>query len=222
MNLHQILSTVPKEWHSVAAHYVKVLSNAGVPFEKIDGLVQWGCSYQGPGDEEALLSSFQRKASSLGLESHVTSLAADMGLDAREQINSGKWQPEPVQPDENSRLLQDIRAFRQQWPDAFAQDREMQAAELRLIDIQLGNTPAPAVEAKPEPGKFAVPRGSRMDEIRQIMRDDPDRYNSDRALQNEQLSLIEAQLASRSAEVSNGSTPATPAPAVPGNTGESN
>jgi len=39
MNLHAILKTVPKEWHAVAAHYVKVFDTAGVPADKIDHLI---------------------------------------------------------------------------------------------------------------------------------------------------------------------------------------
>uniref|UniRef100_UPI0028E779E0 hypothetical protein n=1 Tax=Bradyrhizobium cosmicum TaxID=1404864 RepID=UPI0028E779E0 len=84
---------------------------------------------------------------------------------------------------------------------------------------ELGNAPAPVAAAKPEYGQFEVQRGSRMDEIRQIMRDDPDRYNSDKALQAEQLSLIEAQIASRPAAPA---ITSQPAPAASGNTGESN
>ncbi|WOH70653.1 hypothetical protein RX330_20360 [Bradyrhizobium sp. NDS-1] len=211
MNLHQILKTVPKEWHSVATHYVKGLQRAGVPADKLDSLVQWGVAYQGPGDEEALLSSFRAQASRLGLESHVTSLAADWGLEAREEINSGKWQPEPAPPSDNASLLADIRAYRQQWPDEYGQDKAMQEAELALIAADLGEKPPKVSGQLP-----TTPGAQRMMEIRQIMRDEPDRYNADKALQAEQLGLIEADLASRSAQ----QPTSQPAPAASGDTGE--
>jgi hypothetical protein len=57
---------------------------------------------------------FRQQASRLGLADDVTAIAADRSLEAREQINSGKWTPEPVQPDETSQILADIRRFRQQ------------------------------------------------------------------------------------------------------------
>src|SRR4051794_33313431 len=130
MNLHQILKTVPPQWHAVAKHYVKVFDTAGVPADKIDRLVQWGLNYSGSSDEAELLSAFRQQATRLGLEDHVTSLAADMGLDAREKINSGKWSPEAAaQPDDNAKLLADIRRYRQQWPD-FTEDKDIQALEL--------------------------------------------------------------------------------------------
>ncbi|MCK1400129.1 hypothetical protein IVB45_18585 [Bradyrhizobium sp. 4] len=209
MNLHKILSTVPPQWRSVATHYARTFDRAGVPADKIDHLIQWGLQYEGSGDEAELLGAFRQQATRLGLDEPTTALAADWGLEAREEINSGMWQPEaPAQQDENGKLLADIRAFRAQWPDDYSQDHDMQALELRLIDNELGNAPAPASAAKPEPGKFAVSRGSRMDEIRQIMRDDPDSYNSNKALQAEQLSLIEAQIASRPAEAPAAAPPA--------------
>lgn len=208
MNLHQILKTVPKEWHSVAAHYVKVLGNAGVPADKIDSIVQWGVAYQGPGDEEALLSSFRAQASRLGLDDVTTSLAADMGLDAREEINSGKWQPEPQQPDDRDSLLADIRAYRQQWPDDYSADDEMQRVELALLDAKLSGEPAEAVQASP-----TLDAELRLKEIRQMVRDDPDALTRNPALEREQMSLIQAQIASRPAEAA----PMQPAPAAEGN-----
>lgn len=213
MNLHQILQTVPPEYHAIARHYVRQFELAGVPEDKIDRLIQWGVSYQGSNEEADLLAAFRAQASRLGLDDVTTATAADLGLEAREQINSGKWQPEPVALDETAQILADIRRYRQQWPGDYSQDKDMQAAELRLIDIQLGNAPAPVVAPKSEPGKLVVQPGSRMAEIRQIMRDDPDRYNADRALQNEQLALIEAEIASRPAETSQVSGDAVSSPA---------
>ncbi|MDA9482958.1 hypothetical protein XI07_13145 [Bradyrhizobium sp. CCBAU 11445] len=187
MNLHQILKTVPKEWHSVATHYVKGLQRAGVPADKLDSLVQWGVAYQGPADEEALLSSFRAQASRLGLESHVTSLAADWGLEAREEINSGKWQPEPVQPDDRDKLLEDIRAYRQQWGDL---PPEMERVELEQLEAKLSGKPAAAVTP---PASFDG--DLRLKEIRQMVRDDPDALTRNPALEREQMALIQAQLA---------------------------
>jgi len=210
MNLHQILKTVPKEWHSVAAHYVKVFDRAGVPADKIDALVQWGVAYQGSGEEGELLDAFRQQASRLGLESHTTSLAADWGLEAREEINSGKWQPEAPQPDDRDSLLADIRAYRQQWGDV---PPEMERAELGLLDAKLSGKPADALQASPTQGADL-----RLKEIRQIVRDDPDALSRNPALEREQMALIQTQLASRPAEVSNSSTPATPNQGSEGNT----
>jgi hypothetical protein len=80
----------------------------------------------------------------------------------------------------------------------------MQAAELRLIDIELGNEPAPVVMPKAEPGKVVVQPGSRLAEIRQLRRDDWHAYESNPALQREELALIEASLP-KTAPVSTGS-----------------
>jgi hypothetical protein len=190
MNLHQILKTVPPQWHSVAAHYAKILDTAGVPEDKIDRLVQWGLNYSGSGEEAELLSAFRQQATRLGLEDHVTSLAADMGLEAREQINSGKWAPEPVQPDDTAQLLADIRRYRQQWPQDYEQDSEMKAAELALLSASLGEKPS-ARAALPAPASKA---DMRLKEIRQLRRDDWHAYESNPALAREELALIEASL----------------------------
>jgi hypothetical protein len=195
MNLHQILKAVPKEWHSVAAHYVKVFDRAGVPADKIDALVQWGVAYQGSGDESELLAAFQQQASRLGLESHVTSLAADMGLEARDAINSGEWQPEPVPADDRDKLLADIRSYRQQYPDDYGADNEMQRVELELLDAKLSGKPVAAVTPS-----ASFDGDLRLKEIRQIVRDDPDALSRNPALEREQMALIEAQIASRPAE----------------------
>lgn len=205
MNLHQILKTVPREWHPVATHYVKMFESAGVPADKIDALVQWGVAYQGSGDEAALLSSFRQQASRLGLEDHTTSLAADMGLEAREQINSGKWQPEPMQSDDRDTLLADIRQYRQQWPSEYENDKDMQRAELELLDKKLGGKPAEAVAV---PATFDG--DMRLKEIRQIIRDDPDALTRNPALEREQMGLIQAQIASRPAEVASSAPEAAP------------
>lgn len=190
MNLHQILKTVPPQWHAIAAHYVSVLDTAGVPEDKIDRLIQWGLNYSGPGEEAELLSAFRSQAARLGLADDVTAIAADQGLEAREKINSGKWQPEPVQPDETSAILADIRRFRQQWPDDYNEDKAMQAAELALLAASMGEKP-PAHAALPAPVTDAE---KRIQEIRQLRRDDWRAYESNPALQREELALIEATL----------------------------
>src|SRR3954447_12700141 len=111
-NLHKILKTVPQQWHSVAAHYVRVMETAGVPADKIDHLIAWGVDYSGSGDEAEILAAFHQKAARIGLADDVTAIAADQGLEARERINSGKFTPEPAQqPDDNARLLADIRRY---------------------------------------------------------------------------------------------------------------
>jgi len=190
MNLHKILATVPPQWHSVAAHYVKLLDTAGVPADKIDGLIQWGLDYTGSGEETELLSAFRQQATRLGLAEDVTAIAADQGLEARERINSGKWQPEPVQADETSSILADIRRYRQQWPQDYDNDAEMQAAELALLSAGLGEKPA-AGSVVPSPASDA---DMRLKEIRQLRRDDPHAWESNAALQAEELGLIEASL----------------------------
>lgn len=190
VNLHRILATVPPQWHSVAAHYVRVLDTAGVPADKIDHLIQWGLQYEGSGDESELLSAFRGQATRLGLEEHVTASAADMGLEARDKINSGKFTPEPVQPDETSAILADIRAFRQQWPDAYEKDAEMQRTELALLSASLGEKPS-AQAALPAPASDGE---ARLREIRAIIRDDPDALTRNPALEREQIALIEASL----------------------------
>lgn len=190
MNLHRILATVPPQWHAVATHYAKLLDTAGVPADKIDHLIAWGVDYSGSGQEAELLSAFRQQATRLGLEDHITASAADLGLEAREQINSGKWQPEPVAADDTTQLLADIRRFRQQWPQDYEADAEMRAAELALLSASLGEKPA-AGSIVPPPASNA---DMRLKEIRQLRRDDWQAYESNKALQAEELSLIEGSL----------------------------
>jgi len=148
-----------------------------------------------------LLAAFRQQASRLGLAEEATSLAADLGLEAREQINSGKWAPEPAaQPDDNAKLLADIRRYRQQWPDDYNQDTEMQAAELALLSASMGEKPS-ARAALPAPASDA---DMRLKEIRQLRRDDWHAYESNPALAREELALIEASLP-KSAPVPTGS-----------------
>lgn len=212
MNLHKILSTVPPQWRSVATHYARTWDNAGVPEDKIDHLIQWGLQYQGSGDEAELLGAFRQQATRLGLDEPTTALAADWGLEAREEINSGKWQPEPVQGDDRDSLLAEIRTYHQQWPDDFEADKDMQRVELELLDAKLSGKPAQAVTV---PATFNG--DMRLKEIRQIIRDDPDALTRNPGLEREQMTLIEAQIASRPAEVPQQSAPATPAQASEGN-----
>jgi hypothetical protein len=93
----------------------------------------------------------------------------------------------------------------------------MQAAELALISASLGEKPS-ARSAMQAPVSDA---DMRLREIRQIRRDDPLGWDQNKALQQEELSLIEAQLASRRpAEVVQNEL--QPAPAASGETGETN
>jgi hypothetical protein len=209
-NLHKILSTVPPQWHAIAAHYARVLDTAGVPADKIDHLIQWGLQYQGSGDEGDILSAFRNQAARIGLADETTALAADLGLEARETINSGKFTPEPIQPDDTTQLLADIRRYRQQWPQDYERDSEMQAAELALLSASMGEKP-PAQSALPAPVSDA---DMRLREIRQLRRDDWQAYESNKALQAEELSLIEASLP-KSAPVSTGSDGATSSQPAP-------
>ena len=221
MNLHQILKTVPPQYHAIARHYVRTFRDAGVPADRIDQLIQWGVSYTGSREEADILASFRQQASRLGLSDDVTAFAADRGLEAREQINSGKWKPEPQQPSDDAQILADIRRYRQQWPEAYEQDSDMQAAELALISASLGEKPN-----KPTQLASVSDADMRLKEIRQMRRDDPHAYETNPALQREELGLIEAQLASqRRAEGMQNVHSANelqPAPAATGSQGETN
>lgn len=185
------LAGVPREWRPIAERYIKVWEAAGVEPAKVDQLIQWGLGFKGA--EEELLPAFEAQAKLMRLPAEQADRIATVGMETRETINNyGLYQPAP---DADTKLLADIRQYRQQWPDAYSADDDMKAIELRLIDKELGNKPDPIVMPKAEQGKVAAPIGSRVAEIRRIMRDEPDRYDRSPDLQAEQLSLIEAQLA---------------------------
>jgi hypothetical protein len=102
-----------------------------------------------------------------------------------------------------------IRQFRRENPGAIEGDAELLAMETELYENSLGNYP----ETNPQP------KNSRLEQIREIARNDPAAYEANKALQQEQLALIQASLpAPQTVEPS--PTTSQPAPAESAATGE--
>jgi hypothetical protein len=131
-----------------------------------------------------LLEDFQSFAASSGLpDAEVDVAMAWHGTVSERGIENLPVPPDP-QGDQLASDLAYIRRLRQQDPDAYDNDPELQAAERALIAADL--------EGGAAPGGAPSPAAARLAEIRELRRNDPDAYDSNAALRAEELSLLES------------------------------
>lgn len=185
----KLLQAVPPEFHGIARHYIRQWKLQGWSEDQQAQGLQFGVNYTGP--PEVMAAAFQTFATKqLGLAPEDAALATNAAEELRDHINTKGFEGLAVEPaDEVQGILDDIRTFRRQWPNDVP--KEMEAAELRLLDAQLSGA---VTVSKPQRD---VAESGRLAEIRALRRDDPHAWESNKALQAEELALIEAGLPDR-------------------------
>jgi hypothetical protein len=108
---------------------------------------------------------------------------------------------------DDQRRLEEIKTLRRNDPNKYEADKTLQLEELDLLEgVGSGQAPAQADASRPQ-------GADRLQAIRELRRNDPRAYDGYARLQAEELSLIEAQIASRPSEPSTPVTTSQTAPA---------
>jgi hypothetical protein len=181
---------VPQSYLSHAAHFEQAFKNLGWTQSQIDHAVKWGVAYQGAPDQAG--EAFEYFASnSLGVSSDDAFNSTNVALSLRDTINTDGveslpaiYRPRITMAD--SERMEEIRRIRREDPDLYNNDQSLQLEELGLIEASRaapgagGGGPRPAIN----------PQTSRLEEIRQMVRSDPDALTRNPGLEAEQISLI--------------------------------
>lgn len=182
-------------WHHDHARYFERLwTNLGWNEDQITEGLKFGANYKGDGSEEDISKQFKELAAVI--EAPDIDMAIDVGLGLRDSINMNGLESLPPLPavensftkDDEARLAEIRQTIR---GDPSAYDG-LQAEQLTLLEAQQ------AAGGKVSTGKAVVasaaPSGDRLEQIREMRRNDPDAYNADKGLQAQELALIEASL----------------------------
>jgi hypothetical protein len=183
---------VPTWYHAHARQYIRLFENVGWSDAQIDQAIKFGVNYRG--DSEADLTR-QFRDFAATIEAPELDLTIDAGLGVRDTIMSDGVEALPALPSTDSNFTSDdaarLAAIRQEIRnDPSALDR-LQDEQLALLEAQ--QAAGGKVSANPTDSP-ARPSGDRLAQIREMRRNDPDAYNYDHALQQEELGLIEASL----------------------------
>jgi hypothetical protein len=121
--------------------------------------------------------------------------------------------PQPSFGEADRKKLEEIRQLRRDDFQKYENDKQLQGLELDLLEAQRGlGGPAVKADARPAaPQPQAAPPTDRLQAIREMRRNDWHAYESNPAIQAEELNLIEQQIASRPAEPSTPVTTSQPA-----------
>jgi hypothetical protein len=211
-------------FHQHANQYVRLLENAGWSDQQIDKAIKFGVNFKG-GTEQELIQQFRESGEYISAPE--LDLVIDAGLGLRDTIQSSGVESLPPLKSEaftadHAARLAEIRQIARNDPRGFDSNRALQDQQLALLELQqaANGTVAPS-QSKPAPSATpAPPATDRLSQIREIARNDPQKYESDHALQQEQLALIEASIP-KSAPVSTGTDSAPAAqPASEGTSSE--
>lgn len=205
-----LLAAVPRDLHPIAKQFIRHWKGLGRTDDQIAQSLMFGVNYTGAPD--AIGDEFNTFATTkLGLAPEEAALMTNTSEDLRNHINTKGFEGLPAEPvDEVQSILDDIRAYRRQWPNDVP--KEMEAEELRLLSAQIDGTP---VTTKPA---AATAGADRLAEIREGRRNDPHAWEGNKALQAEELSLIEASLKSGGAATAPAPS-ASPSQSMPAPTG---
>lgn len=176
--------------------YVALGNQIGMPAEKFDSALRWvkanGSKFNG--DIQRAKASFREHMAQDGVDNaHVKAIVDWHGIVVQHGLLTDLPDAD-AKPDtsKDAALAAEIRQYRKDYPDDFWADKSLQD-ELQALNERLSSLPA--IEAKPAvaAAPVAVP-ANRLAEIRQLRRNDPLGYDSDRKMQAEELALITATL----------------------------
>jgi hypothetical protein len=193
-----------------AKQYERLFERLGFSRSQIDQALVFGSSLKG--SPEDMVNQFEHFVQAkLGMSSQEAALASDVSLGLIDLANQGGG-IESLPPIEerhfgadDARRLEEIRTLRRNDPDKYEADKTLQLEELDLLEgVGSGQASHQADAPRPQ-------GNDRLAQIREMRRNDPHSFDRNPALEAEELSLIEAQIASRPAEPS---TP-SPQPAAP-------
>lgn len=195
---------IPSWFHAHARNYERLFGNLGWNDNQIDHALRFGAKFEG--DEKQLVQQFTELAARI--DAPDVDLSIDVGLGLRDMIEMGGVEslpPLPAEPFTNAdeARLQEIRAISRNDPHAFDSNQALQDEQLRLLELREGSNVAPVraperVEAAPKQQR------SRLEEIREYRRNNPTDWENNRAIQTEEMSLLEASVAPAPAPTASG------------------
>jgi hypothetical protein len=192
---------IPERFHTHAAHYERLWRNIGWDDKQIEEGLKFGVGYQGDGSEADITSRFQDLVTRI--DAPDAELSLDVGFGLRDSLTLEGMDALPPLPADtfsaaDERRLQEIRTINRNDPSSFDRDRALNDEYLSLLEAKEGDKPvavAPAASAERQSAQVEQkPQGDRLSQIREIARSDPRGYESNSALQQEQLQLIQASL----------------------------
>jgi hypothetical protein len=200
---------IPTWYHEHARYYERLFGNLGWNDKQITEALKFGATYQGDGSEADVSAKFKEFAAYIDAPDMDVSLDAALGLRDTISMEGLESLPDlgsasaPSFTASDEARLAEIRQTIRDDPTALDRLQDEQLALLEARQAAGGKVSASTAAAS------APPAGDRLAQIREMRRNDPQAYDSDRALQAEELSLIEASLPT-SAPVPTGSDGATP------------
>lgn len=189
---------IPSWYHAHAGQYERMFRNMGWTERQVENALRFGATFNG--DEAALVREFRNFAAAEGITINDIDVATTVGMGMRDDINSNGVESLPALPAEgrtfttsDEKRLAELRQICRNNPDGITKDLQTEWTD--LIEAQQASGGRVVADGAPKPASSSSTRSA---EIRQICRDDPQRYDNSPDLQREWLGLIEADLAVQS------------------------